>query len=339
MSRFLVPVVAVGATTFLLNFPVLATSNPSPNQPVSLYVSRPQARTGQSVTLYAASTQKLAPNQTLSIINKATGQVVASTSSGSSLYANFITSAPLTYQFGATVTTNSRPVNVTWVDRGIGTVEGYQNALGQTVHLTVPTTSNPGVPITLTATPQKFSDATYQFWWAANGGRWHGSGSYSPSNQFTFMPPVQGVYAVTVYAREKSAPSPETSVQRAQYEAKANTHQVIVGTPPSSPAPVAPVHRWVSLSTSNAYRVGDTITITATGHGFTNPQYQFWFELPNGKWQSSGYYASQNKFSMSATVPGVWHVVAFARSGTSTGESTYSPTLDIGSLPEAIAVH
>ncbi|MCL5971773.1 MAG: hypothetical protein M1499_04330, partial [Firmicutes bacterium] len=177
------------------------------------------------------------------------------------------------------------------------------------------------------AVPSGLANPVYQFWWAMQGGQWHQSGHYQSDPRYQFAPPKSGLVDVTVYARESSAPSNETPVQRAQYEAKADTLTVAVnndsgqgnrGTTTSS----AP--GWVSLSTPNEVALGSPIVLTADAAGITQPVYQFWFWSPEGGWESSGHYSSSSTYTIAGSVLGQWDAVVYARPASAPSNETTS---------------
>lgn len=319
------------------NHPVRATSSPG-TQTVRLFANQPVARTGQTVSLYATAPQALSSNQTLSIMDLTTQQVMATIHHGSHVTASYLTNQPTSQSFGAVLSTQSTPLSVQWVDRGVGNNQGYQNAKGQTVTVAVPSQVTTRQPFTLTAMPQGFNHPEFQFWWARNGGTWHSSGPYSSHAHFTLTAQKSGLYAMTVYARSASAPAQETAVQQAQYEAKALTQYIPMDSTVSrSTTPIVPKgSRWTGLSTANAVNVGALITLKATTYGVLHPQFQFWFQMPSGHWMSSGHYASPSQFTVTATTPGTWHLLVFSRSTPTTENPT--PT-KMPSLTTSVLVH
>lgn len=85
----------------------------------------------------------------------------------------------------------------------------------------------------------------------------------------------------------------------------------------------------VTLSGPTAATVGQTVTVTASAAGATNPVYQFWYRQPFGTggpgtglgWHQSGGYGGAS-FSFTPTQPGGYEVVAYARSGSAPANET-----------------
>jgi len=307
---------------------------------VSLYASSPELRTGQSVTLMATTPAPLTNGETLSIINQATGQVLASTRSGQSLTAQTLLNAATSQMFTATIT--STPVTISWVDHPVGNNQGYQNAAGDTVALSAPSGAAAGIPFTVKATPSGFQQPVYQFWWAMDGDAWQSSGPFSPNASFTIDPTQNGFLSVLVYAREATAPTHETSAERAEYEAKSLTSMVSVGPPAFQPSSgTVQGSGWVSLTTANQVGVGQTIQLQADGVDIPQPVYQFWFQSPGNDWVSSGPYNPANTFTITATMPGTWNVLVYARPGNIPANATLAERLasEVVSPVTAITVH
>lgn len=292
---------------------VHAQAAPGAGALVSLTASLPEARTGEPVDLTAATATPLVPGQTLTIVNVTTDQIVAS-GSQSPLVAQVVTNNPGTERFLAEVTTYSTPVEVDWAAHANGTTAGYQNAAGQTVSLLAPATTAWGTPLTVSALPHGFMDPVFQFWWAGPDGRWQSSGPFAPAASFSVPATEPGVWQVLVYAREATAPDPESAAQQAQYEAKSATHQVVVsGGGTAAPPPPAAATGSVVLSTRTWVPLGGRLDFAAEPRGITDPVFQFWFETPAGTWESSGPYGPADTFSTPADAPGTWYAMVYAR--------------------------
>ncbi|AEW05721.1 hypothetical protein Sulac_2248 [Sulfobacillus acidophilus DSM 10332] len=328
---------------------VMASSAATPNpsvEPLSVTASQPILRTGQIVQLWAEAPAPLQPGQSLVIVDTSTGQIIGQTRTGSTVGATYETSSPTTQTFQAEVL--GKPVTVQWIDEGIGTNPGYQNAAGDTVTLDAPLTASPGSPITVTANGTGFSHPVYQFWWAPQGGSWVSSGPFSADAQFTFTPPSAGLYDVVAYAREANAPTHETAAQRAQYEAKSDTAVVTVagsasgsGNTGGGNVPTLASDAFVGLWTNNQVSLGTPIIVTADVNDIPNPVYQFWVKTPSGTWESSGHYQPSNTFTIPTTQPGTWVVMAYARpSNAPSNESVAERALTTAASPLTdIVVH
>ena len=284
--------------------------------PVTLVSSSPQVRTGQEVTLFASIPEPLLKGEVLSIIDQTTNQVIAQTSSGTTVSGVYETNQNIQQTFTGEITDASTPISVNWTDQGIGNNQGYANAAGQTVTISNPMEVTLGSPIFLNATASGFVSPVYQFWWAMQGGQWHQSGHYQSSSFYKFIPPRTGLIDVTVYTREATAPTGETALQRAQYEAKANTAVVAVNAVPgtgSGTTPTPSAAGWVSLTAANQVALGSSIVLAGNAVNMPQPVYQFWFWTPGEGWESSGHYTSANTYSVPASVLGQWAAVVYAR--------------------------
>lgn len=336
-------IAAFGLVTLTAAIPhrTLATTQAATTKPVALYATTPQARTGQSVTLMAATNTPLSTGESLAIMNATTGQILNQVTSGTTVSTTIIHHSPQTDKFVAVLTKDSMPLAVSWVARPIGNNAGYQNAAGQSVALVAPTTAISGINFTVTAEPTGFKEPVYQFWWAMQGGQWHSSGPFSFANSYTINPPRNGFLSVLVYAREFSAPHNENADQQAIYEAKSDTSVIDIGDNAQNPVNPISANSFVSLSFANEVAVGNNITLNANATGITNPLYQFWFESPTNGWQSSGEYKATNTFVIPATVPGPWHVVVYARplNAPLNETTTQRASLEVASPESTITVH
>jgi len=300
----------------------------------------PEARTGESVDLTAVTAVPLGSNQTLTIVNVSTGQVIGS-GDESPLVVQVVTNNPGTQRFLAEVTTYSRPLEVDWAAHANGTTAGYQNQAGQTVDLFAPATVTPGSQLTVSAVPHGFVDPVFQFWWASPDGRWESSGPFSPTASYTVAVTQPGVWQVLVYAREATAPHAETPAQQAEYEAKSATHEVVVpGRSTATSAPPAAGTGSVALSTRTWVPLGGRLKFAAEPQGIMNPLFQFWFETPSGTWESSGPYGPADTFSTPADAPGTWHAMVYARPATAPRNETAAEraTYEVASLVVPVAV-
>ena len=338
-----VTLIAFGLMAIPANSRVDANTTAATTKPVALYATQPQARTGQGVTLMAATNSALAPGQSLSIINVTTNQTINTITQGTTVSTTVTHHSATTQKFAAVLTTESSPLTVSWVDRPIGNNAGYANAAGQTVTLNTSSQAAATLPLVVSAVPSGFKSPMYQFWWAMQGGAWHNSGSFSAKSTVSIIPPRNGFLSVVVYTREATAPSHETSAQQAQYEAKSDTAVVTVGPPVDLGGSGNTVSQngWVSLTTPNQIAVGSNINLQANVTGITTPIYQFWFESPQNGWQSSGPYSTNANFQVSAVTPGTWHVVVYARPETSPPNETTAQRsqLEVQSPVTAVVVH
>ncbi|MDA8194118.1 MAG: hypothetical protein M0Z53_09000 [Thermaerobacter sp.] len=312
-------------------------------EPVTLTVSNPVLRTGQTVTLSAHVPYPLLTGQILQIVDTTTHQVLGSASSGQTAWATYETTLAGKQTFSARIADNSPALTVNWSDQGIGNNTGYVNAAGQSVSLSAPFDGQVGSRITVSAEPSGFANPVYQFWWAMQGGQWHQSGRYQAVNMYGFSPPRTGLLDVVVYAREASAPVNETSSQRARYEAKSSTAVIPVGSANTAPAPGPnpSTAGWVALSSANQVSLGSTITLSASAQGINQPVYQFWFNDPGNGWESSGHYSASATFTVPASVPGTWQVVVYARSSSAPANETQiqRTEYEVESPALAITVH
>ncbi|MDA8118467.1 MAG: hypothetical protein M0Z85_00115 [Gammaproteobacteria bacterium] len=104
----------------------------------------------------------------------------------------------------------------------------HANAVGGSVALNAPGTGTVGSPVTLTASASGITSPVYQFWYLPPGQTWQQSTGYTSSATYAFTPTEAGQYDVIAYARPASAPSNESTAQRAQYEANSQSYTVTV---------------------------------------------------------------------------------------------------------------
>lgn len=113
----------------------------------------------------------------------------------------------------------------------------------------------------------------------------------------------------------------------------AGKEQMTVTGPSSATPGVSPavtVKSGFTVSAPGSMTVGEPLTLSAQGSGFTAPVYQFWIQNPaTQQWSSSGAYQSASQDTVTETVPGTYRVEVFAKAGaggnpiTAQGSFTY----------------
>lgn len=73
--------------------------------------------------------------------------------------------------------------------------------------------------------------------------------------------------------------------------------------------------------------VGSSVTYTASSTGITNPEYNFWVEMPDGQWVSAQNYSSKNTFTLSNLQSGNYLVTVYALSASDVASSDYSAAI------------
>lgn len=76
----------------------------------------------------------------------------------------------------------------------------------------------------------------------------------------------------------------------------------------------------VALVAPGQVAFGQTVSLSATARGLTDPLYQFWVEAPSGTW-STGESLGSDAFSFVPTAPGIYHVEAYAKAASDAGSS------------------
>ena len=141
--------------------------------------------------------------------------------------------------------------------------------------------------------------AEYQFWVESPTGQWTDAQNYSTHNTFTLATPSAGDYLVSVEVMD-------------QAQVAASDWNMAETTLPDG------VFNGSSLLvTSNAtgsVALDTSVTLTATASGIFDPQYQFWYQEPNGTWVQSGNYGSTNTFTFTASQAGTYKYVAYVKS-------------------------
>ena len=214
--------------------PVAILSTSLTQYPVELTASQPLVRAGQMLAFTANPMAPLSPGESMGLWDATTKKLVGQVNSTTGPF-NFSVALSGSQTMEAEILSPahqpvgySEPLTIIWGDHPVGTYQGHSNAKGQTVSLTYPSSGVVGQPVTVTAVPQGFSDPRVQFWILSPGGAYTASGPYARYLSYTFTPDAVGTWQVMVYARASSAPSGETPAQSAIYEAKSNTHFVIV---------------------------------------------------------------------------------------------------------------
>lgn len=209
------------------------TVSVNPQYPIQLVANEPLVRTGQAITLSASMPSATPVGDYFDLLDTTTHQVVYHTNAVDALSLHRVFSNSQTFVAQVVSSTQSvlfqsEPLTIDWSTNSIGTNAGHADQKGQTVSVSYPKTAALGTPVTINAVPTGFSSPVYQFWILAPGGSYTSSGNYSSSSSYTFTPNTAGSWQVMVYARESSAPDHETPQQQAVYEAKSNTHFVVV---------------------------------------------------------------------------------------------------------------
>lgn len=211
--------------------------------------------------------------------------------------------APGQWNFAVYAREASAPVNETATEQAYW--EAKSNPLlmtvrgGSYVTLTGPVVVATQQTITLTAMAHNIPDPQYQFWYQAPGGSWQQT-MWQTGTTATFPAGNSGQGTAIVYCRSNTN----------TYEYFSPTWAVTIGNPHAIPSAQASV----TVSVPSHATLGETVTFTANSTGFTQPVYQFWYQINNGTWNSSGPYQSSDQFTLNASTPGTWRIVVNVRS-------------------------
>lgn len=319
---------------------------------LGLTVNGSQFRTNEAVTMTLTATPAITnTGSIMQLVDTTTGRVVGVTGYGSvlSVTATHGTTTTRSYQGRllrqGVVVAQSNPVSVTWQDTANGSNVGYTNAAGGSVILHVyPYTQagKPGLMMHLQPEVAGITNPVYSYWWLPPGGAWTSNGGYKNLPNLYLDANVNGVWSFTVYATDGTAPHPETTAQRAIYEAKSDTILMGVTNAPTtakrytSRAPGA-----VAVSVPASVAIGQTITIRAQASGITNPVYQFWWETPSGQWQSDGVYHASDSWPVAMNALGLWHIVVVARSASApqNEDAQQRALYEVSSPVSVVSVH
>ncbi len=105
----------------------------------------------------------------------------------------------------------------------------------------------------------------------------------------------------------------------------------------ASLAMAAPAPAEVTLTGSTIVaNPGSNVTFTANAVGITNPEYQFWVEMPDGKWVDAQNYSSSNTFTLKSVVTGNYLVLADAMTSSEIKAGQWSDA--VGSLADGVFV-
>jgi hypothetical protein len=85
---------------------------------------------------------------------------------------------------------------------------------------------------------------------------------------------------------------------------------------------VSEIQHAIRISSPSFTAMGKTVTITADPTHFFHPVYQFWIEVPGGQYESSGGYTTNSHFTFTATEPGTFQVLAYARESNAPSSET-----------------
>lgn len=260
------------------------------------------AATGQHVTITATPTQFLHPVYQFWVLPPGQNWI----SSGHYHTSNTWTiqvNAPGQWNFAVYAREAAAPVNETAPEQAYW--EAKSNALlmtvrgGSYVTLTGPVVAAPQQIITLAAQAYNIPNPQYQFWYQPSGGSWQQK-NWQTIPTATFSAGNSGQGTAIVYCRSNTS----------TVEYFSPTWTVTVGNPYAIPSAQA----TVTISLPSQAALGETVTFTANSTGFTQPVYQFWYQINNGTWNSSGPYQSSNQFTLNASTPGTWRVTVVGRS-------------------------
>lgn len=193
--------------------------------------------------------------------------------------------------------------------------EAKSNALlmtvrgGSYVTLTGSVVAAPQQTITLAAQAHNIPNPQYQFWYQPSGGSWQQK-NWQTAPTATFSAGNSGQGTAIVYCRSNTS----------TVEYFSPTWTVTVGNPYAIPSAQA----TVTISLPSQAALGETVTFTANSTGFTQPVYQFWYQINNGTWNSSGPYQSSNQFTLNASTPGTWRVIVVGRSSLAPANETHA---------------
>ena len=101
-------------------------------------------------------------------------------------------------------------------------------------------------------------------------------------------------------------------------------------------AATAPAEVTLTGSTIVA-TAGSNVTFTASAVGITNPEYQFWVEMPDGKWVDAQNYSSSSTFVLKDVVSGNYLVAVDAMTSSEIAAGQWSQA--VGSLADGVFVN
>lgn len=148
----------------------------------------------------------------------------------------------------------------------------------------------------------------YQFWLRGPSNRWKVVQNYSPNNTLSLHSLPSGSYVVAVYALDKA------QVAHGLYS-QAFGHSTVID-----------VNSRVSLVAPSTSARSQSVTVTATASGLTDPVYQLWYETPSGQWRASGNYQSQGSFTFTPSETGTYHLVVYAKDPDAPATAFYAVT-------------
>lgn len=293
-----------------------------------------QFRTNEAATVTLTLGRTLSGSGlTATIEHVQTGTTVASSTTGQTITAHVTSPTATTETFEGFLLHNGTPiahsntVSISWAPQANDTNAGYTNAQGQTVGLSLQSSTESGQPgqvITMMPHPSGLTTPVFQYWWLPPGGSWQSNGGYTSQSSYTVHADINGTWQFTVYARDASAPPHESASQRAQYEAKSNTASVsITNGSQNVPTYAHTASGQVSLQgIAGSYSLGSSVTLHAISSGITNPVYQFWVQDPSGTWSGNGPYTASNTYTVHLNAPGVYHFAVYARPASAPSNET-----------------
>lgn len=154
--------------------------------------------------------------------------------------------------------------------------------------------------ITVSVHQSGIENPSYQFWALDPSNQWHSSGNdYTSASSWSTRATANGTWQFIAYLHGTNVnPSPLYT----------NTAVTVVGS-----SDVPGTNATAYLTNPGTVAFNSPLTLQASSSGINDPVYQFWYLQPKGSWQSSGVFASNSAYKISAAIPGTWSAIVYAR--------------------------
>lgn len=180
----------------------------------------------------------------------------------------------------------------------------------------------PGTSVTVTAHALGHGGTPlYQFWIESATG-WALAQNYSPTGSVDFGTMPAGSYVVVVYALD--------ATQVAQHQWAQAAHQTLI----------LNIGSQVTVQGPNTVLSGGSVSLTADATDLIHPVYQWWWQNPEGAWQSSGPYQSTPAFTFTPHQTGSYNIIVYAKDPLAPNNATdavWSAVMPITVHPVSVA--
>ncbi|MDA8194119.1 MAG: triple tyrosine motif-containing protein [Thermaerobacter sp.] len=271
-----------------------ATVNVSVTSPLTITLNSTAPTVGQYLTVTAAAPLSQATYQ-FWLYDPATQQWSASGTYSSSNQWSFTPATPGSYILIAYAKSAGASSWAYYTRTTIAVQAASGSPMVSSLRVTAPAiTQTSGSSVTFLATANDpGGNPLYQFWVHGPNNRWVQVQNYSSTASYTISNLSPGSYVVAVYALD------QRQVSAGQWS-KAYYYSTVIN-----------VGSSISLNAPDTGTVGQSVAVSASASGLTNPVYQYWIKTPTGLWTQRGFGGAT--FSFVPTMAGTYEIAVYAK--------------------------